>query len=178
MERNELIKVDIYDNEIGTIDKSSAHSTPILHRAFSVYLVNNDGEMLIQKRASHKYHSPNLWANSCCSHPRPGEDTISSAISRLVEECNIHIDSLEELFTFNYMTKYAKDLYEYEVDHVLLGTYNGDIMLNPDEASDYRWVDIDILAEELVNNPEDFSSWFLISAPRVFDILKHHQSAC
>lgn len=171
MERNTIVKVDIFDNEIGEIEKMEAHLTPVLHRAFSVYIINSKGEMLIQKRAAHKYHSPNLWANACCSHPRRGENIVESAKERLIDEIGIKCD-LEELFTFNYLSKYNENLYEYEVDHVLFGEYNGEVTLNEEEASEFRWVDLNTLFKELLNEPQKFATWFVISVPRVISLLK------
>ena len=171
MERNTIVKVDIFDNEIGEIEKMEAHLTPVLHRAFSVYIINSKGEMLIQKRAAHKYHSPNLWANACCSHPRRGENIVESAKERLIDEIGIKCD-LEELFTFNYLSKYNENLYEYEVDHVLFGEYNGEVILNEEEASEFRWVDLNTLSNEILNDPQKFATWFVISVPRVISLLK------
>lgn len=173
MERNDLVRVDIFDNELGTIEKMDAHLTPVLHRAFSVFLINEKGEMLIQKRAPHKYHSPNLWANACCSHPRMGENVIESAEARLVEELGF-TTRVEELFTFIYLNKFNDNLYEYELDHVLLGRYDGEITLNEDEASEFKWISPDELSRDLVENPTKYSSWFLICAPRVIKHLKNN----
>ena len=171
MERNTIVKVDIFDNEIGEIEKMEAHFKPVLHRAFSVFIVNDKNEMLIQKRAEHKYHSAGLWANACCSHPRSGENVIESAKERMVDEIGI-VCNLEELFSFNYLSKYNENLYEYEVDHVLLGKYNGEVSLNKEEASEFRWVDVDSLAKEMLEEPQKFATWFITSAPRVISLLK------
>ena len=173
MERNELVRVDIFDNELGPIAKMEAHTEPILHRAFSVYLINKNKEMLIQKRASHKYHSPDLWANSCCSHPRMGEDVVESAEKRMIEELGF-TTKVKELFKFNYLCEFRKDLYEYEVDHVLLGEYNGSVVLNPEEASDYKWISLDELSRDILENPTKYSHWFIISAPNVIEYIKNN----
>ena len=172
MLRNELVAVDIFDRELGVVTKQQAHERPILHRAFSVFLVNKDGKILIQQRAFNKYHSGGLWANACCSHPRSGEDVVESARARLKEELNITAD-LTELFSFVYLHKFNDNLYEYEYDHVLLGEYNGAILLNTTEASAFRWVTPDKLAEELSRYPEKFASWFITCAPKVLEILKN-----
>lgn len=172
MERNDLVRVDIFDNELGPIEKMDAHTSPVLHRAFSVFLINNKKEMLIQKRAAHKYHSPNIWANACCSHPRMGEDVVASAESRMIEELGF-TTKVEELFKFNYMTKYNENLYEYEIDHVLFGEYNGEVVLNSEEASEFKWINVDELAEDMIVNPTKYSSWFLICAPRVIEHIKN-----
>lgn len=171
MERNDLVKVDIFDNELGVVTKAEAHAKPILHRAFSVFLINNNNQMLIQKRAPHKYHSPNLWANACCSHPRKGENVVESAENRLVEELGF-TTKVEEIFKFVYLNKFNDNLFEYELDHVLIGNYNGDIVLNLEEASEFKWIDLKELSEDLVNNPQNYSSWFIIAAPKVIEFLK------
>ena len=170
----DVILVDLQDRQIGTMDKLEAHLEPHLHRAFSVFLV--DGcKMLIQKRAMDKYHSGGLWANACCSHPRANKDFWDSVKDRLQFELGIE-DNLElkELFTFTYMSKYNENLYEYEYDHVLLGSikeYN--FKFNTDEIADMKWVDIDWLADDMVKNPTNYATWFLICAPKVIEYLKN-----
>ena len=175
MEKNandKLIWVDIFDNEIGSGDKLDTHVRNQLHRAFSVYIVH-DGKMLIQQRALGKYHSAGLWANACCSHPRWGETLADAVQKRLEEELGIPQGSCapEELFSFNYFSQYD-GLSEYEIDHVFLVDYAGEITVDPDEIMDTRWVDIHELQEELQSNPQKFSTWFLIATPRVLATLK------
>ena len=120
MERKKVVLVDINNNPIGEMEKLSAHKKPILHRAFSVFLKNKKGEILIQKRADNKYHSGGLWANACCSHPEDvNKSTLQSASERLIEELNIEGVELKELFSFIYLAKYKEDLFEYEYDTVL-----------------------------------------------------------
>lgn len=172
MIRNRLVKVDIFDNQLGEVSKADAHKSPILHRAFSVFLYNDNKEILIQKRADNKYHSGGLWANACCSHPQKDENIILSAKNRLIEELGISTD-LKELFTFTYMHKFNDELFEYELDHVLLGKYNGEIKLNTEEASEYKWISIDELNKALVSSPQDFASWFIICAPKVTLYIKN-----
>lgn len=165
-----LLLVDIFDNPIGTITKEAAHQTPKLHRAFSVFLYNN-GKLLIQKRAKHKYHSGELWANSCCSHPR-SDDVISEAKKRLVEEIGVRNVELSELFSFTYFSQYSPTLFEYEFDHVLIGEYSGSVEVNKDEVEELKWVDYEQLSNELTNSPQKFSTWFLICAPKVLQFLQ------
>ncbi len=166
-----LIAVDIFDNPIGKISKTEAHKKPILHRAFSVFLYNND-KILIQQRALDKYHSGGLWANTCCSHPR-SNDIKKDASLRLKEEigADLSAENLQEIFSFTYMTKFADNLYEYEFDHVLVGEYSGDFVINKEEVNDLIWVDIKTLSEELQHSPQKFASWFLICAPKVIAYL-------
>lgn len=168
-----IIKVDINDNELGEIEKLEAHKTPILHRAFSVFLVDGD-KMLIQKRAEGKYHSGGLWANSCCSHPRPNLSFWGSVYNRIELELGIKEKMpLKEVFGFTYLSKYAEDLYEYEYDHVLVGNYskNSKINFNTEEISEVKWVKIADLKKDMVKNPTKYSTWFIICAPKVFDFL-------
>lgn len=170
---NDLILVDIFDNKIGNIGKAEAHEKPMLHRAFSVFLYH-DNQMLIQQRAFGKYHSGGLFANTCCSHPRT-EDILKDASDRLVEEVGINVDknNLKELFSFSYLTKFNDHLFEYEFDHVIVGEYDGDYVINPEEVNDMMWINIDALAEDLTKNPQKYSSWFLICAPKVIKYIKN-----
>ena len=175
MEKNakdKLIWVDLFDNEIGSGEKLETHVKKQLHRAFSVFIVH-DGKMLIQRRALGKYHSGGLWANACCSHPRLGESLAEAVPKRMEEELGILQGScqLEELFVFNYFSQYD-GLSEYEIDHVFLTDYDGEIQVDPDEIMEIRWVDLKQLQKELEEEPQKFSSWFLIAAPRVLAYLK------
>jgi len=166
----EILLVDLDDNEIGYSTKEDVHKYGTLHRAFSVFLVNED-KILIQRRNKNKYHSGGLWTNACCSHQRKTE-TLMDAVSRgLKEELGIECE-VSEQFSFVYRTKFAEDLYEYEVDHVFLGKYDGQIDLNLDEADAIEWVSISDLKERLRENADTFTSWFIIAAPRVIKILE------
>lgn len=164
--KNELILVDLADQEIGFGEKLAVHQRGQLHRAFSVFVIHN-GKMLIQRRAVSKYHSGGLWANACCSHPRKGEELFSSAQERIREELGADITELEELFSFVYRCPFENGLTEYEYDHVLLADYNGPIYPNPAEAECVKWVELGELKQAMLVRPEAFSSWFIISAPRV-----------
>ncbi|MEG0853207.1 MAG: isopentenyl-diphosphate Delta-isomerase [Angelakisella sp.] len=161
----QVILVDTCDREIGSAAKSEAHNSPRLHRAFSVFLYHGDS-MLIQQRADEKYHSGGLWSNSCCSHPRPGESLAQAVPQRMQEELGFYCP-VEEIFEFSYFCRFHDSLYEYEYDHVFLGEYNGTFTLNPEEAKAARWITLDELERELVENPTAYSVWFLICAPRV-----------
>lgn len=169
---DDIILVDIFDNEIGHIDKITSHATPKLHRAFSIFLIDGN-KMLLQKRALNKYHSGGLWANSCCSHPRKGKTLLESAKDRLGVELGVYESiELEEIFNFTYLTKFNDNLFEYEFDHVLVGNFNGKCAINKDEISQVKWVDIDFLSKDLVANPTTYASWFLICAPKVISFMK------
>jgi isopentenyl-diphosphate delta-isomerase len=135
----DVILVDSNDAPIGTMEKLEAHQKGALHRAFSVFAFNGRGELLLQRRAPHKYHSAGLWTNTCCSHPAPGEDTEAAAHRRLQEEmgfdCPItHIGSL------TYRTEFANGLIEHEFDHIFIGRFDGQPVLNPEEADASRWI--------------------------------------
>lgn len=172
---NTVLEVDIFDNPIGRVKKCDAHRTPILHRAFSVFLFH-EGKLLIQKRAKNKYHSGGLWANTCCSHPTTN-DIKSEAKMRLFEEVGIEQNNLKEVFCFTYFHKFSDTLFEYEFDHVLIGDFCGEYKINPDEVEELKWVDFDTLKNDLIKKPQTFAPWFLLCAPRVLDYLTH-QTTC
>jgi isopentenyl-diphosphate delta-isomerase len=154
-----VILVDELDNEIGTMPKLEAHQKNQLHRAFSVFIWNSKNEMLLQKRASGKYHSPNLWTNACCSHPRQNESTIDAAHRRLQEEIGI-TTKLTHSFQFIYQVAFENNLFENELDHVFIGKYNATPVLNLDEVSEYRWVRMEDLQKEIEQAPSTFTYWF------------------
>ena len=162
----EIILVNLDDEIIGSGEKLHVHKDGLLHRAFSIFIVNNKGQMLIQKRNENKYHSGGLWANSCCSHQRADEKLQEAIHRRLQEELGFDCE-LEEQFSFVYRTVFDNSLVEYEVDHVFLGHYSGEIEINKDEVTEIMWISLDELSEKLVNEPEKFASWFLIAAPQV-----------
>jgi isopentenyl-diphosphate Delta-isomerase len=160
----EVILVNEQDEETGTIEKMEAHRKALLHRAFSVFIFNGKGEMLLQQRALGKYHSPGLWTNACCSHPRPGETVDAAAHRRLQEELGVET-SLQKIFDFIYRTEFDNGLTEYEFDHVYTGTFNG--TLNPDkqEVKDYCFRSTEEIGQDLQRRPEKYSSWFQIAFP-------------
>lgn len=174
MERKKVVLVDTFNNPLGEAEKLSAHKEPKLHRAFSVFLVNLKGEILIQKRADGKYHSGGLWANACCSHPESADENIKeSAEKRTEEELGIQGVKLKELFSFVYFAKFRNNLFEYEHDTVFLGAYNGEIKLDEEEASEYKWISPNELNEDLTRHPEKYAVWFLSCAPRVISFVLH-----
>ena len=169
MER-EIILVDVYDRPVGTATKEDAHRRGDLHRAFSVFLYCGD-RLLIQQRAFHKYHSGGLWANTCCSPPRPVEELEEAVSRRLKEEAGIECE-VKEIFSFVYKHRFAEDLYEHEYDHVFLGEYDGEPVINPEEVAAFRWIRFDDLRRELEEQPEKFAPWFRIAAPRVLRVIR------
>ncbi len=169
-----LIVTDTQDRQIGVMEKLEVHRKGLLHRAFSVFLFRGD-EMLIQKRARAKYHSGGLWANTCCSHPRSGEPLREAVRRRLKEEAGIQC-SVEELCSFIYRAEFANGLCEYEIDHVFVGEYDGAFHPNPEEAETMRYVSIDRLERELLQNPQKFAPWFLTAAPMAIAEYRRYQS--
>ncbi len=165
-----IILVNLHDEPVGEVTKEEAHRRGDLHRAFSVFLYNGN-RMLIQRRALHKYHSGGLWANTCCSHPRPGEETEAAARRRLMEEAGIDCP-VREIFSFVYKHQFAEDLYEHEFDHVFIGDYDGGFTPDPEEVMDWRWVSFEDLRRELREEPDKFAVWFRIAAPRVMEWLE------
>ena len=156
-----VILVDEQDNELGVMPKMEAHLKGVLHRAFSVFLFNDNGELLLQKRASSKYHSPSLWTNTCCSHPRKNETIIAAAQRRLQEEMGISAD-LSVQFSFKYKAELDQGLIEHELDHVLIGTFNGKPELNAEEAEDWKYISTAELTKEIQKHPNQFTEWFKI----------------
>lgn len=157
-----VILVDEHDNQIGTAEKMEAHQHGgKLHRAFSVFVFNDTGEVMLQRRAASKYHCPGLWTNTCCSHPRPDETTLAAATRRLQEEMGF-VCPLEEKFTFLYRAEFSNGLTEHEFDHVFVGHYTADPVLNPVEADDWKWVSIADLEKDISQNPEQYTPWLKI----------------
>lgn len=169
-----VILVDEEDNEIGVMEKMEAHKKGLLHRAFSVFLFDSKGRMLIQKRAQSKYHSGGLWTNACCSHPRSNESVEEAARRRLIEELGIEAD-VSIAFCFTYQAKLDNDLQEHEFDHVLLGTYEGDVNYNDEEVEDFLFIEIDKLLEDIEKDPDNFTIWFKIALPKVVSFMSESQ---
>jgi isopentenyl-diphosphate delta-isomerase len=165
MKEEKVILVDAFDNEVGTMEKLEAHEKGQLHRAFSVFLYNSNGEMLLQQRALHKYHSPGLWTNTCCSHPRPGESNHEAAQRRLMEEMGIQC-KIEPAFSFMYEQKLG-DLIEHELDHVFIGTFDGVPEINPEEVAAWKTISEYDLLNDVAKNPENYTVWFRLCLERV-----------
>ena len=165
-----VILVDKNDKEIGTEEKIKTHKEGKLHRAFSIFIFNSKGEMLLQKRAKSKYHSGGLWSNACCSHPRPGENLEQATHRRLKEEMGLVCD-LQKAFHFVYKTNLDNNLTEYEFDHVFIGEYDGEVKINQNEAEDFKWVSIDALKEDVEKTPENYTVWFKTALSEVLKFL-------
>jgi len=163
-----VIIVDKKDNQIGIEEKLAAHLKGKLHRAFSVFIFNSKGEMLLQKRAKSKYHSGGLWTNTCCSHPRPNQNLKDEAKKRLKEEMGIECD-LKEISSFIYKVNLG-NLTEHEFDHLFLGKFDGDPKPNKEEAEDWKWVSPKELRKDVKENPEKYTYWFKIILDRVLKV--------
>lgn len=161
-----VILVDEHDNEIGVMEKMQAHEEALLHRAFSVFIFNSEGQLMLQQRAMDKYHSPGLWTNTCCSHPKPGEDTKQAAHRRMKEEMGFDCQ-FEEVFSFLYKARFSNELTEHEVDHVFIGVSDELPIINPEEVASYRMADLETIRKEMNENPEMFTEWFKIAFDRV-----------
>ena len=157
----QVVLISEKDEVLGLMEKMQAHENRILHRAFSVFLFNENGEMLLQKRAAHKYHSPNQWTNAVCSHPRNNETYIDGAKRRMKEELGIEAE-LTPKFHFIYKADVGQNLTEHELDHVFTGDYNGEFKMNPEEVSEVRYISMENLEKEMEENPGNFTEWFKI----------------
>lgn len=156
-----VVLVDQNDQKLGLMEKQQAHIAGLLHRAFSVFVFNSKGELMIQQRAASKYHSPTLWTNTCCSHPRDNETYEQAAHRRLEEEMGFDCE-LDYKFNFIYKAHLENDLIEHELDHVFIGTFDDEPKLNPDEVMAYRWVELDDLKKDMEKNPQNYTAWFKI----------------
>lgn len=166
-----VILVNENDEKIGLMEKIEAHEKALLHRAFSVFVVNDNNEIMLQQRALSKYHSPGLWTNTCCSHQRDGESNIQAGMRRLQEEMGFST-SLEELFNFIYIAPFDNGLTEHELDHVMIGSYNDDPQVNPDEVAAFKWMTADAIKQDMEQQPEIYTAWFKI----IFDKYYKHIS--
>jgi isopentenyl-diphosphate Delta-isomerase len=166
MELQQVVLVDENDEVLGVMEKMEAHQKALLHRAFSVFVFNSKGEMLLQQRAAHKYHSPGLWTNACCSHPQPGEETAAAAIRRLQEEMGFVIP-VQKVFDFVYKAAFDNGLTEYEFDHVFAGEYEGPVLFNADEVQDICYKAMPEISNSLQTHPQKYTAWFHLAFPRV-----------
>lgn len=161
VEKENVVLITEQDEPIGLMEKQEAHVAGVLHRAFSVFIFNDKGELLIQQRAFEKYHTPGKWTNTCCSHPRDGETYEEGAIRRLQEEMGFTCP-IEYLFNFIYKADVGQGLTEHELDYVFKGVYNEEPVINPEEVAAYKWIDFDELQQDVQNNPEEYTPWFKI----------------
>jgi isopentenyl-diphosphate delta-isomerase len=161
-----VVLVDEQDVEIGTLPKLEAHQKGMLHRAFSVFIVNTKGEMLLQQRAFDKYHSGGLWSNTCCSHPLPGEELFSAANRRLKEEMGMKAH-LHHIHSFIYKVELENNLSEHELDHVFWGVCDEQPYINKKEVANWKYISTDELVTHVSLNPSIYTEWFKICLDRV-----------
>jgi isopentenyl-diphosphate Delta-isomerase len=168
---NEVILVNEQDEAIGTMEKLDAHVQGVLHRAFSIFLFNKNGDMLLQQRNFKKYHSGGLWTNACCSHPMPTEPVLEAAQRRLTEELGISVP-IQKAFTFTYKANFENGLIEHEYDHVFIGECNiENINFNTDEVNAIKYISLINLEKDIENNPKQYTVWFKIALPQLHNYL-------
>lgn len=165
----QVILVNEKDEPIGLMGKMEAHEKGLLHRAFSVFVFNSKQEVLLQQRAACKYHSPNLWTNTCCSHPRAGETNQQAGERRLQEEMGLQVP-LQEVFSFIYKAPFDNGLTEHEYDHVLIGYSDAQPEINPEEVASWKWLSLEAIKEDILQAPERYTAWFKI----IFEEFYHH----
>lgn len=164
-----VILVDENDNPIGLMPKMEAHEKGVLHRAFSVFIMNQKGQVMLQQRALHKYHSPGLWTNTCCSHQRENETNIEAGKRRLQEEMGF-VTELTEIQSFIYKAPFDNGLTEHEFDHILLGFYEENPCINSEEVADWKWEFPAEVKADMTKNPQKYTEWFKI----IFDKFYNH----
>ncbi|WP_417289979.1 isopentenyl-diphosphate Delta-isomerase [Corallibacter sp.] len=169
MKEEQVILVNENDEQIGLMNKMEAHEKALLHRAFSVFVFNENNELMLQQRAAHKYHSPNLWTNTCCSHQREGENNIEAGKRRLQEEMGFVTD-LKETTSFIYKAPFDNGLTEHEYDHILIGYFTDEPEINPDEVAAWKWMSLEDVKVDISLNPEQYTAWFKI----IFDKFYEH----
>ncbi|MGV6846307.1 MAG: isopentenyl-diphosphate Delta-isomerase [Lutibacter sp.] len=170
MKEELVILVNKKDEQIGLMPKMEAHEKAVLHRAFSVFIFNQKGELLLQQRASHKYHSPLLWTNTCCSHQRNGESNIEAGKRRLEEEMGFVCD-LEEKTSFIYKAPFDNGLTEHELDHIMVGFYNENPIINREEVADFKWMLLEDVKNDIELNPDLYTEWFKIIFDKYYSFL-------
>jgi isopentenyl-diphosphate delta-isomerase len=170
MVTEKVVLIDENDIATGEMEKMEAHEKAVLHRAFSMFIFNNQQELMLQQRAEKKYHSPGLWTNTCCSHPRPGEKVEIAAHRRLVEEMGFDCE-IDKIFDFIYKAKLDKGLSEHEFDHIFVGVFNGNPIINADEVKNWKWMKMDDISNDMKMNPENYTVWFKIAFERVYGYL-------
>jgi len=163
---DKVILVDENDNELGFMDKLEAHEKGLLHRAFSIFIFNSNNELLLQKRAIHKYHSGGLWSNTCCSHPKPGETLMDATNRRLHEELNLECP-LNYAFSFQYKVQFINGLTEHELDHVFIGQTDHLPSINKSEIDDWKYANCEDIQNDMNHNPTHYTEWFKICFKRL-----------
>ena len=170
MVNENVVLVDKNDNPIGLMEKIEAHRRGLLHRAFSVFIIDDASRLLLQKRSQTKYHSPGLWTNTCCSHPRNGEILIDAANRRLMQEMGMSAN-LKHMFSFIYRAEFDNGLIEHEFDHVFIGKSNSDPVINSDEVCEWKWTEIKKIKKDIIENSHHYTEWFKIIFNKFFNKL-------
>lgn len=165
-----VILVNENDQQIGLMPKMEAHEKGLLHRAFSVFVFNNNNELLLQQRAADKYHSPLLWTNTCCSHQRNGESNIEAGKRRLQEEMGF-VCELKEVTSFMYKAPFDNGLTEHEFDHVMVGYYNEQPVINKQEVENYKWMELTAVKDDINENPQNYTAWFKIIFEKYYNFI-------
>lgn len=165
-----VVLVDELDNKVGMMEKMEAHINPTLHRAFSIFIFNSKNEMLLQQRALSKYHTPGLWTNTCCSHPRDGESLHDATKRRLQEEMGMQCE-LKEAFSFIYKADVMQGLVEHEFDHVFIGTSDDLPIINKDEVESFRYDTVENIKADIERNPQNYTAWFKIAFDKLLETL-------
>ncbi|MDT0676740.1 isopentenyl-diphosphate Delta-isomerase [Autumnicola musiva] len=171
MAMEKVILVNESDEQIGLMEKIEAHEKALLHRAFSVFVFNDKNELMIQQRALGKYHSPGLWTNTCCSHQREGESNITAGKRRLHEEMGFSTE-LKDTISFIYKAPFDNGLTEHEYDHILVGQFDGEPDLNPDEVADWKWISLEDVEKDMKENPDIYTEWFKIIFDKYYTHIK------
>ena len=170
MTEEHVILVDENDNQIGLMPKMEAHEKALLHRAFSVFIFNDKNELMLQQRAAHKYHSPKLWTNTCCSHQRDGETNLEAGKRRLKEEMGFVTD-LQEKTSFIYKAPFENGLTEHELDHIMVGYYNDEPNINEDEVASWKWMSLEDVKSDIARNPQYYTAWFKIIFEKFYEFI-------
>jgi isopentenyl-diphosphate Delta-isomerase len=174
MTEEQVILVNEKDEEIGVMPKLEAHEKAVLHRAFSVFILNSSNQVMLQQRAGHKYHSPLLWTNTCCSHQRVNETNIEAGKRRLEEEMGFKTN-LKELFHFIYKAPFDNGLTEHELDHVMIGYFNEEPKINTEEVASWKWMSIEAIKADMLENPSIYTVWFKIIFDEFYHYLEDHK---
>lgn len=170
-----VILVNKNDEKIGLMPKMEAHEKALLHRAFSVFVFNSKKELLLQQRATDKYHSPLLWTNTCCSHQRDGESSVEAGKRRLKEEMGF-VCELEEITSFIYKAPFDNGLTEHELDHILVGYYNENPKINVNEVSDFKWMNLQDVKKDIQKQPALYTEWFKIIFDKFYHFLEKSET--
>lgn len=174
MIEEQVILVNEQDEQVGTMGKQEAHEKALLHRAFSVFILNDNNEIMLQQRAAQKYHSPLLWANTCCSHQRVGETNIEAGRRRLREEMGFEVE-LKDVFHFIYKAPFDNGLTEHEFDHVMVGYYKEAPVINPEEVEAWKWMSIEGIKRDMEENPQLYTAWFKIIFSEFYPHIEAHK---